>query len=415
MRNIKVYALLVFFASCSAAPPSPEGGSTAESTGDDGGTEVPPGDGGTANATTWNKDVLPIVRTRCFGCHSTGGIGTFSMETYASARAKSAEIASQTASRTMPPWMIDETCGGPYRNSRHLTESELRTFKQWNEQGALEGNVAEAVPVPDGPTGLSQVDLSLSPGQPYTPIDGARDDYHCFVLEPNLTTDKDVVGYDIVPGIRAEVHHVALYTVDRAQAAAKNTSGKGWTCFGGTGTRDQNLLAAWAPGSTAVMFPRGTGLKLPTSKVIVMQIHYNLQNGVRQPDTTQAKLQFASGPVTRASMLTLVDFSFSVPPNSTGYSHSTEFNLGNYKLWGVFGHQHTRGREVKIQSGTQCLFDIPRWDFNWQQQYFYQSPIQMESQPLTLTCTWDNPTNRTLTFGENSDQEMCVAVLYATP
>jgi hypothetical protein len=367
-------------------------------------------------AVTWYKDVLPIAQTRCMGCHQAGGIAPFSMTDMTAVAANAQAMAADVASRKMPPWPVDETCGGPYAHSLYLSDAELKTFDDWAKGGAAVGDVKDAPPKYQPPLGLTTVDLTQAPPNPYMPQANATDDYHCFILDPGLTENKDVVAYEIDPGVAPEVHHVVLYMVDRAQAQAMDSNGAGWTCFGGTGTTDENLLGAWAPGSSAVVFPAGTGIQLPSSKVIVMQVHYNLQNGVRQADTTQAKLQFATSAVTPATMEFLIDFNFSVPPMAMGYSHSKTFNVSSAsRIWGVFGHMHTQGHIVTLKSPDTCLLDIPNWDFHWQEQFFYETPKDVAAgTQLTLSCTWNNTTGNTLRFGEDTSSEMCIASIYVT-
>ena len=57
------------------------------------------------------------------------------------------------------------------------------------------------------------------------------------------------------------------------------------------------------------------------------------------------------------------------------------------------------------------------WDFHWQQMYVYDTPIRVarEEGSLTLTCTYDT-TSRTevVRWGENTDDEMCLAYFYVT-
>ena len=162
-----------------------------------------------------------------------------------------------------------------------------------------------------------QSSLSLRMAQPYTPqrVNGATDDYHCFVLDPKLDRDVFVTSASIAPGQTAQVHHVILFKESGAGAAAadaKNraTKGKGWTCFGGpnlgavgetgggggggAGGRDDGLdgapwLSAWVPGRTTDAYPAGIGVLLPKGSRIVMQIHYNLLNGAR-PDRSSVVL-----------------------------------------------------------------------------------------------------------------------------
>jgi hypothetical protein len=65
--------------------------------------------------------------------------------------------------------------------------------------------------------------------------------------------------------------------------------------------------------------------------------------------------------------------------------------------------------------GDTCLVDIPQWDFHWQQFFFYQQPLTVPaSTSVKLTCTWDNPTDKTIVWGEGTEDEMCLSYFYLT-
>lgn len=422
MRRQKfLCALTAVFAlmACSGGVPSGTGGGNGAGGGMGGGS----GGGGTTNGPTWYKDVLPIVQAQCQGCHVAGGIAPFALETYAQAKVMAAAMADAVAQRRMPPWMPDPSCGGPFVNERILTQAQIDTIVQWSQTGATEGNPADAPPPPDaGVVGLTQVDATLAMPEAYTPSATLPDDYRCFVVDPQLTAARHVVGYDIQPGVRAEVHHVILYVVNRADAVAEDAKDgtPGWECFGGAGISTTGALGAWAPGSGAVMFPAGTGIRIGTNQVLAMQVHYNTQAGVRVPDQTSVKLQYATGNVTNAYLLPLVADGFSIPPQAVGYSYSESFANPvplNVKVWGLLPHMHQLGKRITIRGANdECLVDIPRWDFRWQQQYFRPSPYTVAAgQALTMRCQWDNPGPNRITWGEGTDDEMCFAFIYATP
>ena len=54
-------------------------------------------------ADTYHKDVEPIVQAHCQKCHAPGGIGPFSLLTYAGAKDYAQLMAEKTAERVMPP------------------------------------------------------------------------------------------------------------------------------------------------------------------------------------------------------------------------------------------------------------------------------------------------------------------------
>jgi hypothetical protein len=148
------------------------------------------------------------------------------------------------------------------------------------------------------------------PGGPYLPAapSGGRDDYHCFLLDPHLASDRYVTGSDVLPGNAAVVHHAILFTVPPdqvvdAEAHDAQTAGRGWTCFGGTALPNRTTtalsaldsapwLAAWAPGGGESVFGRGTGKLLEKGSRVILQVHYNLREG-SSPDSTAVRLRLA--------------------------------------------------------------------------------------------------------------------------
>ena len=376
-------------------------------------------DGGTA---TWYRDVLPISQVSCQGCHLAGGIAPFAMETYAQVKGRHAQLANAVVERRMPPWMPSESCGMTYRDSRRLSRAQIDVFTAWSAGGGVEGNPADA-PAAVKQDALEWIDTTVAPLAAYTPSASLVDDYHCFLVDPKITTNTSVIGYEVIPGVRAQVHHVLIYAVDRADAVAKDNAeaGEGWTCFGASGINNADLIGGWVPGTANVRYPSGTGIPLAAGKVFAMQIHYNTSTTTRAPDTTTVKLQYARTPVTAATLIPILDASFAIPPNAMGFTPSDHpkaavNTLGvDLKIWGVLPHMHQKGKRIAVTGPKGCLIDIPKWDFHWQQQYFFTAPqIVKKGEKAEMTCTWDNPTSKYVRWGEGTDDEMCLAYLYAT-
>lgn len=371
-------------------------------------------------AVAYYPDVQALTQQHCESCHVPGGVAPFALVTFDDAKAQHEAMAAAVQARRMPPWLPSDACQA-LQGSRKLTDAEVATFVDWSKQGAPQGDPAKSIAYTPPDAGLPWIDLTLTPAAAYLPVASDQDDYHCFALDPGLTTDQYLVGLDVVPGQRALVHHVLLYAVAAAdaQAADDAQSGPGWTCFGGpgTGTAQPRVLGGWVPGSSAATFPPGTGIQMKAGEVVVMQVHYNLANGGPSPDQTSARLQLARGPVARpAALVPLADLGFAIPPNAVGYSSSFGGpSPASFTLWGALPHMHVKGRKIQVAAGNACLVDIPAWDFRWQQLYFFQMPLQITAgTAFDLTCTWDNPTASTVTWGESTSDEMCLSYLYVT-
>lgn len=374
---------------------------------------------------TFAKDILPITQTQCAGCHTTGGIAPFALDTYEAAKPMAAAMAASVAAKRMPPWLASADCGGPFVDARVLTAEQISLFDAWAKAGAPEGNKADAPSMPSASgQRLSRVDATLQMPVAYTPSETLRDDYRCFIVDPAVTKSTMVTAYDIAPGSQKVVHHVILYAVSRSKAVAEDAKDtkSGWECFGGVGIDSDGALGAWAPGGSAVVFPFGTGIRIEPNQVLAMQVHYNTDNG-READQTSVKLQYGVGGETAAYLLPLVADGFRIPASSTGYTYSEKFNntLGfPLKIWGMLPHMHTLGKTITLRTGAAtmdtCLVDIPRWDFHWQTQYFRPKPhVLGTNEAVEMKCSWDNPTSRTITWGESTSDEMCFAFVYATP
>ena len=279
--------------------------------------------GGAASGPTYNRDVAPILDSKCASCHRLGGIAPFSLTTAGEAKAHAAGIVRMTRVGLMPPWMPGSDSAAIIgRERRRLTEAELSTLAAWAANGAPAGNSADRRSRPARDAGLSGPGrtLTLAPRKAYVPHapGGGIDDYHCFVLDPKLTQDAFVTAALIKPQRTGIVHHVILYEAAGPQAAAAvqmnaASGGKGWTCFGGPGLpfdlSDSSSvsrlgqppwIAAWVPGHTTNALPNGTGVLLHRGAKIVMQVHYNLI-AASGPDRSQAQLRLrpATTPLTR--------------------------------------------------------------------------------------------------------------------
>ncbi len=383
------------------------------------------GGGGNKDAgteVTWHRDVQPIIQDNCLGCHGADGIGPFPLETYEQVSSMPDAVANAVKTRRMPPWMPDPSCNS-YLDERRLTQEQIDTIAAWADGGAKKGNASDAPPLPQNRPELPWVDATLDTGFDYTPATsaGTPDDYHCFVLDPANTTHKDVIGFDIVPGVRRMVHHVLLYSANKADAviADSNTPEPGWTCFGGPGTPNPEVVGGWVPGTPVTQYPVGTGIRLEAGKVLVMQVHYNTSTGDTAADRTRVKLQYAKSPVPKPAMIFLqAEPSFAIPPNSTDYSVT---NVGQalptgVTVYGMLPHMHTLGRSIQVGiQGGECLVDIPKWDFHWQQFYMLKEPLKVSAGSRSVvTCTWDNPTNVTVRWGEGTSDEMCLNYFYLT-
>jgi hypothetical protein len=451
---------------------------------------------GVAATPSFTRDVAPIIQQKCSGCHQTGGVAPFSLTTARSISSRAGLIAATVQARLMPPWPPGR--GSPAfvgQSDRTLSTRERATLVAWAKAGGKVDGPART-PVPRAPVEVRDGERVLEVEMPgtYRPRagKGTTDDYRCFVLDPKLTADASVTAARIDPGASKIVHHVILFRISPAQVgeAAKldaASAGLGWSCFGGTGIglggggsvqsslNDSNWIAAWAPGGTGGRLPDGTGVPLPAGNRIVMQVHYNLLNGIAR-DRSRAVLTVApaSAGLTKVQTVllpapvelacakgergrlcdrteALVDLSRKYGTNAafvpTGLLLLCGRSTGNVApspvsrcdrkidtpttIVGAAGHMHLLGSSIRLElnpgtSRARVLLDIPRWDFHWQNMYTLRSAIVARpGDVVRVTCRHDvshrrhglhgvPKTPRYILWGEGTTDEMCLGLLQVT-
>jgi mono/diheme cytochrome c family protein len=317
---------------------------------------------------------------------------------------------------------------------------------------------------------------------------GADDDYHCFLLEPHLTHDVFVTRAVVRPQQPAIVHHVILFeatgqnAVD-ARRLDRESGGKGWTCFGGPGLSETHptadaatsdrlgapqWISAWVPGHTTNDAPAGTGVLVHAGAAVVMQVHYNLIHKPR-PDRSRVVLRVvpAAGssltpldtmlvpapvelPCPRGVRSRLCSRDVAVREEARKYGYDASLipfgllylchkTLADYpspqttcdrtvnrplRIYGVAGHMHLRGVDIRLELKARTLLHIPRWNFHWQDAYYLAQPVDASpGDTIRVTCRFDNSAKhqpvvrgkrlapRYVLWGEGTTDEMCLGLL----
>jgi hypothetical protein len=380
---------------------------------------------------TFYGDVAPIAARHCTGCHQPGSIAPFSLVDYTSAAPHARSIAAATAARQMPPMPVDN--GGAcntYANARWLDDSEIATLQAWAEQGAPEGDPALANPPPALPSGLDPVDAELTMVSEYSPghDDPTRHDaYRCFVLPAPRASDTFVTGFEVLPGDSRVVHHVIAFQPRNDAAAAQANeldaaeAGEGYTCFGGPGV-DADLFAGWAPGGGPTYLPDGSGVALAGGRDVILQVHYNLAQGVF-PDRTRVRLRLSDDVPRPGYYAPMAHLQLVLPPGQANAEASRRVALNvpaPLTIHGVLPHMHELGRtlhmELEFGGESTCLVDVDRWNFHWQNTWWYDTPLAFPGvDALSIRCGYDTRSrSETVRWGEGTADEMCLAYLYVT-
>lgn len=399
---------------------------------------------------TYYQDVAPILSRNCNGCHVTGGIAPFALDTPDNAVGYASKIVEATESRQMPPWPPGPNSPA-YEHDRRLSEEQIATLRTWLEAGSPLGDASKPadLPAPDV-VNLSSISLEKDIGVDYVPDKTLTDDYRCFLVDLDATETRLATAYEVVPGNRRTVHHVIVYLFDQTakqqliDADNQTPDRPGWDCFGGPEPRGTNLdptgvIGGWVPGQSAVKFLPGTGKQITTGTVAVVQMHYNLAGG-SDPDRTRLRLTYAQkaaeSTIQPLYTVPFYKYDLTIPANSEGvvqertrsmleWTHNLFFTDNEGYITSVAGHMHRLGTSISLtlvnESGAHMLLDIPAWDFHWQGTYQLVSPVQIKpNDAVIIRCTYDNTVARRtseqfvtpmkdVTWGEGTEDEMCLA------
>ena len=163
----------------------------------------------------------------------------------------------------------------------------------------------------------------------------------------------------------------------------------------------------------------------PGSKV-VLQMHYNMASGEVLADQTTVDVRIEDEVESPASIQPWADPAWldgsgmRIRAGAVGKEHSFSYVLSSRTDITVHTsslHMHKLGRTANLtiehKSGDdECLLDIQDWDFDWQRTYVFEEPKTLYTgDTLTVRCTWDNPTDEDVNWGEGTADEMCLGTL----
>lgn len=414
------------------------------------GSAPPPGP--PAVGATYHGAVRAIFEEHCVNCHVLGGVGPFPLTDYASSALYSFSLLPAVEAGYMPPWLPSADCKS-YEGERRLSPEALAALREWVEAGTPEGDPSEYTPPPPKPSPLEAMGppaLVLGPDTGYVPRVDGGDDYHCFPLDHEFEEESYLVLTHVLPERKEIVHHVILFLISPQFVPQLETldaaeEGPGYTCFGGPGAGPPQNVGAWVPG--AVPSPiqaddsggqssgQSAAIRVPKGSRLVMQVHYNTVFADPVPDRTEVQLWFSDQrPDYLVRVQAFPHLGIQIPAGASSSRHVREFRNNSGEPWTAVAtamHMHTLGTKIGLEvlrddNSAECVIDIPRWDFHWQQAYRFlpgQEVTVMPGERVRLSCEYDNSaanqpvidgvprTPVDVRWGEGTLDEMCLGYL----
>jgi hypothetical protein len=403
---------------------------------------------------TFSKDVAPILFKSCVKYHRENDMAPMSFTTYKEARIWAGAIQDAVVKRRMPPWHADPAVG-EFRDDPRLSDADIATLVEWAKTGAKEGNPKDQPPLPEFSSGWHlQPDVILN--IPETAVSSAmHDDYQYFYIPTNFTEDRWVQAAEILPGARAVVHHAGVMVVDEARAkqhmqtrdAAQETkyryrTGSVWhskldapvvddACAipENSGPFADDAIGYWSvqpaiylPGHGPEIRPPGYALKIPKGSYLEVDVHYSNHSGKDTKDQTKIGLVFVREPVHyEVQQYEMWNNFFLIPANDDNHRVTACSTLTKDVLaLSYTAHMHFRGKSMRTEAlfpdgRRELLFNVPHYNFRWQQIYFLKKPLLLpKGTQLIVTAYFDNSKNnplnpdpsKILRWGEPSREEM---------
>ena len=398
-----------------------------------------------AEAPTWHGDVRAVVEARCVRCHVDGGIGGFALDSYAAAAEWSGASANAVSAGRMPPWTAASCCQ-EYSNDFDVSPEEAALLVAWADSGTPEGDPADYVPPEVPSTALPRVDLSLTMEEAFLPSLPAdeTDASQCFLLDWPEEETRFVTGLGVRPGNASVVHHAIVLiagpeVVAGFEALDAADPAVGWSCPGGVVFGATGWIGGWSPGWDGQVFPGDLGQEVPAGSKLILSVHYSVVEADPEPDRTTIDLMLAEEVSGGLESISVYDPAWLsgglvIPKDDPDVVHSYVMTPpprldGDRELMAVNLHMHERGSRGQVairhaDGSTTCLLQIDDWDYDWQADHLFTTPVTLAGDDeLLVECHFDNTAaNQRIVGGEREtprdlnwaeDEEMCVAYVTA--
>ncbi len=368
---------------------------------------------------SYTHTIAPIIEAKCATCHQPGGIGPMPLNNYTQIKGFSPMIREVIRTHRMPPYLADETVGA-FQDDDRLTPEQMKTLVHWIDAGSPRGAGEDPLvkikfQAPDWP--LGKPDVVLNVPEVKVPASGILDYQHPVVANA-MAEGRWMKATTFRVSDRQVVHHI-LTGVVPADYTGNTASESSWGAS----------LGGYGPGRGSNIQPADTGVWVPASGGIGFQNHYT-PYGRETTEKTQMGIYFyPKGEEPKYVLRTfgIFDFSIEIPPNEEFHPETSYIEFPKDAiLYGITPHAHRRGGSTQVSilypnGKTEMLLALPRYDFNWQYEYFLKTPLKVPAgSKIVAKWTYDNSArnpgnadhNKTVYWGEQTSEEMMATYLH---
>jgi hypothetical protein len=246
-------------------------------------------------------------------------------------------------------------------------------------------------------------------------INAGQEKYLCYTVDLSEAADTvAITGFQAFVG--PVVHHYEVF-----QTLIPEQSGV-WDCT------QQQIKMTWLPlfggavGATGLTLPDGEGFKIPGDTQLLVQIH--MLNATQSDSTSSVVINMTYAndvtTITPAGIYALGTMDINLMPGATGVQLGSQCAAPKpMNVFGVQPHMHKLGTAITFQQGSdpanmQVIYQRNPWVFGAQPIDPFQINLKTGDY-IGTTCTYNNTTTQTVTYGESTSNEMCYFILFYTP
>jgi hypothetical protein len=192
-----------------------------------------------------------------------------------------------------------------------------------------------------------------------------------------------------------------------------------WIMYGpgSGGLGGDKFLVGWAPGKDEkTPLPDDVGMYMPGSGQLRLDVHYNNKGTDSVAETDASGVEVCVTHTFRKYTATVMgltgDATAPAGQTKTNTSTCTANVTGSepVRILSVSPHMHKLGVHAffsQTSGGTEVIHHDAAFNFENQQVHALDNVIVKDNDRLTTACTYTNPTNSTVSFGQDTSDEMC--------
>jgi hypothetical protein len=331
---------------------------------------------------TFERDVAPIIYSKCAYCHLSGGNAPFSLATYDEVAPRAKLIAHVAREKLMPPWK--PTVGGPFIGERSLRASELLTLVRWVGEGAPRGTWSGAAPPPAPPEWhLTAPDLVVALPEPYIMGPTGGDEFRTFVIPVPITETKYVEAVEISVGPGQAIRHADLL-VDPTDSSRQRDREDDVPGFdeGANAQSPDGYLVTWTTGTSATHSWKDSPWRLQPGVDLVLQLQLRKTGGFELVRPRVAFRFTNRAPRLLPVTLRLGRQDLEAAPAARRVARDSYTLPVDVELQAIHPHASncaiSVGAFATLPTGLErTLILIDDWDPNWPDVYRYAEPVQL--------------------------------------